>query len=329
MTERRVALCLTVLNEADNLAALFASVEAQTRRPDEIVVVDGGSTDGTVEVARAWQARGLPITLLLRPGANISAGRNAAIREAGAPLIAVTDAGVRLEPGWLSALTRPFDEPDPPAVVAGFFQSDPRTTFEAALGATTLPNVAEVRPERFYPSSRSVAFTRRAWERVGGYPEWLDYCEDLLFDFALEDAGCRRAWAPEAVVHFRPRPSARAYYRQYYRYARGDGTADLWRKRHAIRYATYLGLPLGLLAARRWPLLLGPLALAVAVYVRRPCLRLWPTLGGMSWPDRLVALAWVPALRLIGDVAKMAGYPVGLWWRLRHRELIPPGHPRR
>lgn len=329
MTDRRVALCLTVLNEADNLASLFASVAAQTRQPDEIVVVDGGSTDGTAQVVQAWRARGLPITLLTRPGANISAGRNAAIEHARAPLIAVTDAGVRLEPGWLAALTRPFDEPDPPEVVAGFFRSDPRTAFEAALGATTLPAVEEVEPERFYPSSRSVAFTRRAWERVGGYPEWLDYCEDLLFDFALEDAGCRRAWAPDAVVHFRPRPSARAFVVQYYRYARGDGKADLWRKRHAIRYVTYLGLPLGLLMARRWPWLLGPLGLAVAAYVRRPYRRLWPALPTMSWSERLTALAWVPTLRLIGDVAKMAGYPVGVWWRLTHQHDVPPGHPRR
>ena len=104
MTKRRVALCLTVLNEADNLTSLFASVGAQTRQPDEIVIVDGGSTDGTAEVVRAWHARGLPIALLTRPGANISAGRNAAIRHAEAPLIAVTDAGVRLEPGWLSLI---------------------------------------------------------------------------------------------------------------------------------------------------------------------------------------------------------------------------------
>ena len=163
----------------------------------------------------------------------------------------------------------------------------------------------------------------------GGYPEWLDYCEDLLFDFALEDAGFRRAWAPEAVVHFRPRQHARAFWLQYYRYARGDGKADLWRKRHAVRYATYVGLPAGLLMARRWPWLLGPLGLAAAAYVRRPCLRLRPAFAGMSWHERLAALAWVPALRLIGDIAKMTGYPVGLWWRLRHRELIPPGHPRR
>ena len=215
-------------------------------------------------------------------------------------------------------------------MVAGFFRSDPRTTFEAALGATTLPTVEEVDPERFYPSSRSVAFTRRAWERVGGYPEWLDYCEDLLFDFALEDAGCRRAWAPDAVVHFRPRTSARALLSSSTTATRAaTGRPISGASRHAIRYATYLGLPLGLLAARRWPWLLGPLALAVAGYVRRPYARLWPALPAMPWPERLTALAWVPALRLIGDVAKMAGYPVGLWWRLRRTSTeIPPGHPR-
>jgi glycosyltransferase involved in cell wall biosynthesis len=329
MSQRRVALCLTVLNEAGSLADLFASVALQGRPPDEIVVVDGGSTDGTVAVIQGWQRRGLPIHLLVRPGASISAGRNLAIGEARAPLVAVTDAGVRLEPGWLAALVAPFDDPDPPEVVAGFFRSDPRTPFEMALGATTLPDVEEIRPERFYPSSRSVAFTRRAWELVGGYPEWLDYCEDLLFDFALEDAGLRRAWAPEAVVHFRPRPKPLAFCRQYYRYARGDGKADLWRKRHAIRYATYLGAPLGLLMARRWPWLLGPMLLVAAGYVRRPYLRLGPRLSGLSLRDQAVALAWVPAIRLIGDVAKMLGYPVGLLWRLRHAGEIPPEHPRR
>ena len=49
---------------------------------------------------------------------------------------------------------------------------------------TTLPDQTDIDPARFLPSSRSVAFRREVFDRTGGYPEWLDYCEDLLFDMA-------------------------------------------------------------------------------------------------------------------------------------------------
>jgi hypothetical protein len=71
------------------------------------------------------------------------------------------------------------------------------------------------------------------------------------------------------------------------------------------------------------------MALAMAGYLRRPYRRLASVLPSLSWSERVEALAWVPAVRLIGDVAKMLGYPVGWWWRLRHASEIPPGHPRR
>ena len=86
-----------------SLAELFASLAGQTRPPDEIVVTDGGSTDGTVDAIEEWRRRGLPISLLVQPGASISAGRNLAIRQAQAQIVAVTDAGVRLETDWLAA----------------------------------------------------------------------------------------------------------------------------------------------------------------------------------------------------------------------------------
>jgi glycosyltransferase involved in cell wall biosynthesis len=313
----RVALVATVLNEGATIDALLASVAAQTRRPDEVRLVDGGSTDDTVARARAWAARGLPLTVEVRPGAGISAGRNAAIAATSAPLVAVTDAGVRLAPDWLAHLTRPFVDPGVD-VVAGFFHAAPRTAFEYALGATTLPVERDVDPAGFLPSSRSVAFRRAAWARVGGYPEWLDYCEDLVFDLALRGAGCRFVFEPRAVAYFRPRPTLRAFYRQYYLYARGDGKADLWRTRHAIRYGTYLGLPLlGALVRRQPALALPALALAVA-YVRRPYQRLWRLTAGQPTRVRLGALPWPPLIRLTGDVAKMLGYPAGVAWRLRH-----------
>lgn len=308
-----VSLIATVLNEAESVDALLASVAAQTQRPDEIVVVDGGSADGTPRRLAAWQAR-LPLRLLSRPGTSISAGRNAAIQAAQGEWIAATDAGVWLEPTWLERLCQAAPGAD---VVGGFFLADPRSTFERALGATTLPGLADVRPTTFLPSSRSVLFRRAAWEVVGGYPEWLDYGEDLVFDLALKRAGYRFAFAPGAVAHFRPRPGPRAFFRQYYLYARGDGKADLWRARHAVRYATYLSAAALLRLAGGRPATWALLALGGAVYTRRPYARLLPALAGRPLRERALALALVPGLRALGDAAKMLGYPVGVAWRLR------------
>jgi glycosyltransferase involved in cell wall biosynthesis len=319
-----VSVVATVLNEAASIDRLLRSLASQTRLPNEVVIVDGGSRDGTAEALEAFRREApFPMQVLVLPGANISAGRNAAIAAAAGPLIAITDAGVRLEPDWLERLTAPFATQPAPDVVSGFFVPEHASLFELALGATTLPALEEIDPDRFYPSSRSVALRREAWARVGGYPEWLDYCEDLLFDFALRDAGHRFAFAPDAVVHFRPRANLRAYYRQYYRYARGDGKADFWRYRHGLRYGTYLvGGPLLVALALSHPAwwLLG--VAGAAAMLRGGYRRLWPHLQGLPGSQRLIALAWVPVIRLVGDVAKMLGYPAGVAWRLRH---APPG----
>ncbi len=318
-----VSVIVTVKNEASSIDRLLDSLSQQTIPPSEVVIVDGGSTDGTLERIEHHPQR-LPIKLLVREGTNISEGRNEAIRAASGEILASTDAGVRLVPHWLEALTRPLAQDTTVDVVSGFFLPDPQTVFERAMAATVLPVEADVDPERFLPSSRSVAFRREAWAKAGGYPEWLDFCEDLVFDFGLLDAGCRFLFAPRAVAYFRPRSSLSAFWRQYFQYARGDGKADLWRKRHAVRYLTYLVcaplvVTLGLIAHPLWWLMLP---VGTAIYLWTPYKRLWPALEGLSLPQKVKAALWVPIIRLWGDVAKMVGYPVGLWWRIRHKDLI-------
>lgn len=321
-----VSVIATVLNEAAAIIELLHSLQAQTRPPEEVVIVDGGSRDGTLEVLQAFAAEAsLPVRVLSAPGANISRGRNLAIAAASGEVIASVDAGVRLEPDWLAELVAPFEGETPPDVVSGFFQADPRSLFERVLGAITLPRLEEIDPERFEPSSRSVAYRKAAWQAVGGYPEWLDYCEDLVFDFGLRDAGYRFIFAPQALVHFRPRQTWRAFLKQYYRYARGDGKANLYLFRHLARYGTYLmALPvlivLAIWASPWW--WLAVLA-GLGLLLRTPLRRLWPAMQGEPWPERFKALAWAPAIRIGGDVAKMVGYPVGVIWRHRHAPHTP------
>ncbi len=324
-----ITVISTVLNEGEHIRRLMESLCAQTRPPDEVIIADGGSRDRTVAILREYEDR-LPLTVLVEPGANISAGRNRAIAAAAGEIIAVTDAGVTLAQDWLERLTQPLIDDPVLEVVGGFFRADPHSVFEAALGATTLPLAGEIDPETFLPSSRSVAFRKVAWIAAGGYPEWLDYCEDLVFDLWLREIAAPTTFQAGALVYFRPRPSLQApSTKQYYLYARGDGKADLWRKRHAIRYATYLiALPLILLLGWRVHKLLWLLALPGAVvYLRQPYRRLNVVLDEaaraqtvrVTLASNLYAVALVPVIRVVGDLAKLIGYPVGVWWRLTHR----------
>lgn len=317
-------------NEGPSVAKLLESLWCQTRQPDEVVVVDGGSSDDTLDQLRAWEdRRQLPLRVLVEPGCNISRGRNVAIAAARGPIVASTDAGVRLEPQWLAELTQAFEnqesEEPAPVVACGFFKPDATTVFETSMGATVLPALEDVNPKTFLPSSRSVAFLKSAWEAVGGYPEWLDYCEDLILDFRLRANGQRFVFVPSAVAHFRPRSSLRAFLKQYYLYARGDGKAGLWPKRHAVRYLTYLVVLPALLWLTLFRNPLGAVLLLVgaAIMLGTPYKRLFRATRSLDIRDRLKAVAWVPIIRVTGDIAKMIGYPAGLLWRIRHRHQVP------
>jgi len=316
----RVSVILTVLNEGESVRGVLESLCQQTRPPDEVVIADGGSRDQTLAVLREYEQR-LPLRLVSAPGSNISQGRNAAIRTASGEVVAVTDAGVRCRPDWLARLTAPFADPAV-ALVAGFFCSDPKNVLELAMGATVLPEARDVSPATYLPSSRSVAFRRAAWEAVGGYPEWLDFSEDVIFDLAVRRQFGPFVFVPEALVDFRPRGSLRALARQYYQYARGDGKANLFPRQHAVRYFAYLvAAPLLVYAALTvspWLWLVG--AAAGLAYLRLPLRRLWPRLRSMPPADQVRALVYLPLIRLTGDVAKMAGYPLGVIWRLSNHK---------
>ncbi len=325
-----VSVIATVKDEGQSVSKLLESLRCQTRQPDEVIIVDGGSSDDTLDQLRAWEDRQqLALRVLVEPGCNISRGRNVAIAAARGPIIASTDAGVRLEPQWLAELTQAFDshesEVPAPVVACGFFTPDTATVFETAMGATVLPVLEDVNPKTFLPSSRSVAFLKSAWEAVGGYPEWLDYCEDLILDFRLRANGYRFVFVPDAVAHFRPRSSLRAFLKQYYLYARGDGKAGLWPKRHAVRYLTYLViLPVLLwLTLVRNPLWAVLLPIGAVIMLGTPYKRLFRAMRRFDTRDRLRAIAWVAIIRVTGDIAKMIGYPAGLLWRIRHRHQVP------
>jgi glycosyltransferase involved in cell wall biosynthesis len=303
----RVSLIATVKNEADHILPFLDSVARQTRKPDEFVVVDGGSTDGTLEALQA--AEGL--TLIEEPGANIAGGRNIAIAAAAHDIIAVTDGDCVLEPDWLERLIRQIDAGAD--VAMGAYRGLAGDFLETCMACANLPDLDRLDEAAFMPSARSVGFRREAMELVGGYPEWLDIGEDMWVNHRWRELGLDMRLARDAVVWWRSGRPTLGNWHRYFSYARGDAIAGMYPGRHTIRFAVYGG---ALFAWRSKSLLAKCLTIVGGfVYAAKPLRRAMARLAHPG--DRAKAVLVVPVILAFLDSAKMAGYLSGLIARSR------------
>lgn len=304
-------MALTVRNEAETIERTLSALVGQTLKPAEIVVADGGSTDGTPELVERFSVSSpVPVRLLRLPPCNRSVGRNAAIRAARSEIVAMTDGGCVADRWWLEELTKPFTWPDPPDVVAGYYEPIVEGIWEAAAGAALVPKPDEIDPETFLPSSRSVAFRKSAWEAVGGYPEGLSHNEDTPFSLALRRAGFKFAFAPKAIVRWRVHTNPAKVFWQFLRYAYGDGESGLF-FRHYLKVGLYWPvLALAVRGGRRGRAIGAGL---LSAYLARQFLRRLRRCG-----DPLIALLSIPYVVAL-DMGQCLGYPAGLAKRLLKR----------
>ena len=318
MAELRFTIIATVRNEAGTIREFVDSLLEQTRKPDEILIVDGESNDGTLEILEDYAARGL-LRVISQP-CNIAEGRNLGIAAAKGTHLAVTDAGCQVEPDWLAHIERCFESDCHPDVVAGNFRFETHTPFEdAVVYATFQPDRDESETARYYPSSRSVAFTKAAWEKAGGYPEWLYAAEDTLFNIRMRQLGMRFVFCRDAIVRWRPRETWRALARQRINFSRGNSRVGIGTTGYLTNLKVH-SLFLLLLLSGLWfpPLLAAPLGIgAWHVY-----LRLWPqariATAGKGWRMRLHVLAVMEFVRIVS----LYGFLRGRWDRLSDPSYI-------
>ena len=301
-----VSVITTVFNEGASIEAFLDSLVHQTRQADEIVVVDAGSTDGTLERLEAAAEIDPRIRVIVEPG-NRSHGRNTAIEAASHEIVACTDGGGVADPQWLENLVAPFS--DGADWVAGFYRVDAPTALDRCVGLTITYVIEEVNPDFFMPSGRSMAFTKTAWRAAGGFPEDVEFGEDTLFDQMMLDADYRPVFAAEATVAWHPPAGFDGLARTTFNWGKGDGAAHLrgdYYKRTLAAYAGAAALA-GLLAFTKPKLL--PLA---AIPLAKPT---WKSIRyKLRLEDSPAKYVYLPAARVTATTSNLAGFLVGRYF---------------
>lgn len=233
MPEPTLSVIATVLNERVEIDGLLQSLQQQMPPVREVVIVDGGSTDGTWErledVAAAWSALRVvrDESCSLRGSAGpIARGRNVAIAAAQGTAIACADAGCRYDEDWLVRLSAPLREDDAEYALGGSrLELECASVWDVAAAPFLGVKLSAGEPTKSC-TARSMAFTREAWARAGGFPETLFIGEDVLFDQAMRRTA-RTSFAAGAKARYTPRNSLHAALAQVASYALADGIAGM------------------------------------------------------------------------------------------------------
>lgn len=231
-----VSIVATVLNEAQDIGRMVASLLAQEPPAAEIVIVDGGSSDGTWEWLASAQSSGSGPTRLVAirdescslkcsPGP-VSRGRNVAIEAAQSEIIATADAGCTYAPNWAANLTGPLVAGRARYALGGAcLDAGDHTVWDVASAPFFSVKLAPDEPTKSC-TARSMGFTRELWKEIGGFPEKVLVGEDTLFDLEARRR-TRPYFAPNAKALYRPGNSFHSAAHQLARYAAGDGQAGV------------------------------------------------------------------------------------------------------
>lgn len=299
------SIVVTVLNEEKTLARLLQSIVSQTKKPDEVIIVDGGSTDATASVISsaklADQISNKQKIIFLKKLGNRAVGRNWGIRQAKNEIVAITDAGCVLDKNWVKNIITPFKN-SKVDVVAGYYQGISQNIFQKSLVPYVLVMPDRVNPKTFLPASRSMALKRAIWKKTGGFPEKFSDNEDFVFAQKLKKLGAKIVFQKRAVVFWMPRKNLIEAFMMFFKFAKGDIQAQIIRPKVILVFLRYLTALILVILNIKW-IGLVIIYLSLAVIKNYRYVKDWR------------AIFILPLLQLTADIAVLTGSIYGIYKR--------------
>ena len=215
------SLVTTMKNEGSNVIDFLKSIECQHLKPNEVVLVDGGSTDDTIELVDQYKGNStLNIKFVKGSNLNIAQGRNRGMENAGNEILVLTDAGCKLDKNFCKNLVGCLNADGQIDLVGGIYYPSKQSEFSAYY----IGDWNKVVWKEFLPSARAVAVKRTMALEVGGFPEYVTLTgEDTLFDINYRKISTKWAFNKKASVSWDAPNDQEAALNLAYSYGRGDG----------------------------------------------------------------------------------------------------------
>jgi len=199
-----VSIVLNLLNEKRHIRDLLDSLVIQ-EGPVEIVVVDAGSRDGTVEIIKGYMQKHPQIRFFHHPGTR-GESTNFGISQAKGDAVATIGGDCIANPFWVKELRESLAGFD---IVAG-------KTINIGYHAFEDLERVELHHRGFdvsYPSA-SMAWRKEVLKAVHGFDEWFITAEDIDLNFRAVSQGFTLGYNPEAIVYHRTKGSFRGFFKQ-------------------------------------------------------------------------------------------------------------------
>ncbi len=301
----KISFITTVFNEEKTIVQFLTSLRSQTLKPDEIIIVDGGSTDATVSVISSKQ-KNLKIKIIEKRG-NRSIGRNEAIKNATGDVIICSDAGNILDRNWIKNIVKPFIN-SKIDVVAGYYKGKVQTVFQKSLIPYVLVMVDKVDPNNFLPATRSMAFRKTIWKKIGGFNEKLSHNEDYDFSRRLEKIKAKIVFAKDAIVCWIPRKNFKETFVMFFRFAFGDAEATIFRSKVLLIFLRYILSIYFIFLIVLYRSLLGAMILLACILLYL----IWSVSKNYKYVNDKQAIFILPFLQITSDIAVLSGTTIGL-----------------
>ncbi len=241
-----VSLVSTVFNDVSGIRKFLDAMRKQTTVPDEIVITDAGSTDGAWEaLEEAKREFPIPVKILQEERCNVARGRNLAIEAASGEIIVSTDIGCSWEAGWIERLVQPMlNDSEVELVIGSWAVNADLNGLWSEVEWALKGDQKMIASETSYSSSRTIAYRKVVWKRLGKYPEDLSFAgDDALFHYLIEAAEVKRVGVSDVDCHWHRHGSLQAFIKEQQRYGYGDGEAGL-RLKDYVYTGTRIGFEL-------------------------------------------------------------------------------------